>query len=185
MASSLPVGSITGNGGVAGSGVGSNIGTPGQPSPLEPALVTAGNAVLGTSGGPVGSATNTLGTAVPTVQPVTSALNQTLVNTGNALVNGGTGKAPLVDGLTSAVSPLVTVSAGNTATVGGTGTSLVAIGAGAGQTGNGSLVDLHLATTTPVPGASNLPVPSLPVVGNVLGGSGSGSTPAVPAVGSV
>lgn len=152
--SGLPIGSITGPTGVANTGILPNTGQAGQPSPLAPVLVAAGNAALGLSDatGQLGGATGATG-----LGQVTNAVTQTLANTGNALKNGASGQTPLVDGITNAVSPVATVALGGTTLVGnGSGQSLVAVSAGQPATGNGTAVDLHLLKTTALPSAGNL-----------------------------
>ena len=150
----LPIGSITGPTGVANTGILPNTGQAGQPSPLAPVLVTAGNAALGLSDvtGQLGGATGATG-----LGQVTNAVTQTLANTGNALKNGASGQTPLVDGITNAVSPVATVALGGTTLIGdGSGQSLVAVSAGQPATGNGTVVDLHLLKTSALPSAGNL-----------------------------
>lgn len=153
---SLPIGSITGPGGAANTGVLPNVGQAGKPSPLAPVLVAAGNAALELGTVHTGLAQVVNGVA-PALEPATDAVTQVLTNTGTALNDGASGKTPLVDGITKAVAPVATVALGGTTLLGdGSGTSLVAVSAGAPATGNGSLVDLHLAKNSPLPAAGNL-----------------------------
>jgi hypothetical protein len=153
---SLPIGSITGSGGVANTGVLPNVGQAGQASPLAPVLVAAGNAALGLGSAHAGLAQVVNGVA-PALEPATDAVTQVLTNTGTALNDGASGKTPLVDGVTKAVAPVATVALGGTTLLGdASGTSLVAVSAGAPATGNGSVVDLHLAKNSPLPAAGNL-----------------------------
>jgi hypothetical protein len=153
---SLPIGSITGSGGVANTGVLPNVGQAGQASPLAPVLVAAGNAALGLGSAHAGLAQVVNG-AAPALEPATDAVTQVLTNTGTALNDGASGKTPLVDGVTKAVAPGATVALGGTTLVGdASGTSLVAVSAGSPATGNGSVVDLHLAKNSPLPAAGNL-----------------------------
>jgi hypothetical protein len=117
-------------------------------------LVAAGNASLGLSDatGKLADATGATG-----LGPVTGAVQQTLANTGNALKDGASGTTPLVDGLTKAVSPVATVALGGTTLAGdASGSSLVAVSAGAPAAGNGSVVDLHLAKDSALPAANSL-----------------------------
>ena len=152
----LPIGAITGSGGVANTGVLPNVGQAGQASPLAPVLVAAGNAALGLGSAHAGLAQVVNGVA-PALEPATDAVTQVLTNTGTALNDGASGKTPLVDGVTKAVAPVATVALGGTTLVGdASGTSLVAVSAGSPATGNGSVVDLHLAKNSPLPAAGNL-----------------------------
>jgi hypothetical protein len=133
-----------------------NVGQAGQASPLAPVLVAAGNAALGLGSAHAGLAQVVNGVA-PALEPATDAVTQVLTNTGTALNDGASGKTPLVDGVTKAVAPVVTVALGGTTLLGdASGTSLVAVSAGSPATGNGSVVDLHLAKNSPLPAAGNL-----------------------------
>ena len=153
---SLPIGAITGSGGVANTGVLPNVGQAGQAFPLAPVLVAAGNAALGLGSAHAGLAQVVNGVA-PALEPATDAVTQVLTNTGTALNDGASGKTPLVDGVTKAVAPVATVALGGTTLIGdASGTSLVAVSAGSPATGNGSVVDLHLAKNSPLPAASDL-----------------------------
>ena len=174
----LPIGSITGSGGVGGTGLLANLGTAGQTSPLAPVLVTAGNAALGLDQ-PLTGVTQTVNGLVPTLAPVTNSITQTVDNLGTALNGAATGKVALVDGVTQSVSPVVTVGLGGANLRGGKGSSLINLGVGQGASSNGSLVNLNLASTTPVP-----------TVGSLLGGSSVGGlvnnvTGALPVTGAV
>jgi hypothetical protein len=182
VTSSLPVGSITGAGGVAGTGLLANVGQAGQESPLAPVLVTAGNAALDL-GQTTGQLTGAVAGAVPAVAPVTDAVTQTLTNTGTALTQAASGQTPLLDGVTQAVAPVVTVAANGTALVGDTaGSSLVAVSAGSPAAGSGSLVNLNLAKDSALSaGGTGTGTGTLPA--NNLLGVQVGSNSVVPASG--
>jgi hypothetical protein len=158
----LPIGSITGSGGVGGTALLGNVGTAGQSSPLAPVLVTAGNAALGLDG-PLAGLASTVNGGAPALSPVTNSLTQTVSNLGNALNGAATGQTPLVDGVTQSASPVMTVALGDASLVGGKDPSLVGLGLGAGASNSGTLLNLNLGSTTQVPAA-----------GSLLGGASAG-----------
>ncbi|EQA96654.1 hypothetical protein L288_21000, partial [Sphingobium quisquiliarum P25] len=96
---------------------------------LSPALVTAGNAVLGVSDGQ-GGVTTPVATALPVLQPVTGTITRVLNDTGTVLVDAGEGRTLLLQGAQGVVGDLVSIDVGGrTVTTGLDGTA-GAIGVG-------------------------------------------------------
>ncbi|HKT77370.1 MAG TPA: hypothetical protein VJQ78_11600 [Sphingobium sp.] len=115
----------SGSGSVSGSG-GTSTAALGQ---LSPALVTAGNAVLGVSDGQ-GGVTTPVATALPVLQPVTGTITRVLTDTGTVLVDAGQGRTLLLQGAQGVVGDLVTIDVGGHSVTTGLDGTAGAIGVG-------------------------------------------------------
>lgn len=79
---------------------------------------------------------------------VTDAVTGTVSNVGTALADFGTDGTPLVDGVASAVSPLLTADVGAGTVAGGDGDSLLGVSLLSGDQQSGSLAELGAGSGT-------------------------------------
>jgi len=127
-------GAGAGAGGSAGGGTQAGGSTGGTGSGTKqavagPALVTAGNAVLGVSNGQGGVLTP-VATALPVAQPVTGTITKVLNDTGTVLVDAGQGRTLLVEGARGVAGDVLTINVGDRAVTSPLGGGQGAIGAG-------------------------------------------------------
>jgi len=155
----IATGGLVGSEGLAGTGLFANLGDPSTSIPgISDASAGIGTVVASLGGGldDVVSQIDQTGQLTTLTSPVT----ETVSNVGTALTSFGTDGAPLVDGVTSSVSPLLTASIGGGDALGdssGTsalGVSVLSAGQTSGSVGevgvasNGSLLNVDLATSS-------------------------------------
>lgn len=142
----IATGGLVGPSGVGGTGLLANFGDPSTSIPIV--------SDAGTSGGTIVTALATgldsgLGQAdlPPELANLTGATTQTVANVGEALEAFGTDGAPLVDGVTSAISPILTASLGEGTLAGDeSGSSLIGLSLLSSEQQSGTLAEVGVAS---------------------------------------
>ena len=142
----IATGGLVGPSGLGGTGLLANLGDPSTSIPV----ISDASASIGTGVTTVGAGLDTtLGQAnLPTeIASITGAVTETLTNVGGALDAFGTDGAPLVDGLTSSVSPLLTAGLGGGTLAGDeNGTSLIGLSVLSDSQQSGSLAEVGIGS---------------------------------------
>lgn len=144
----IATGGLVGPSGVGGTGLLANLGDPSTSLPVvSDVSASGGNLITSVSAGLDGA----LGQAnLPTeLASVTGAVTQTLTGVGGALEAFGTDGTPLIDGLASSVSPLLTAGLGGGTLVGDdSGSSLIGLSLLSPDQQMGSLAEVGIASGT-------------------------------------
>ncbi|AXE65201.1 hypothetical protein BBF93_13985 [Hyphomonas sp. CACIAM 19H1] len=107
----IATGGLVGPSGIGGTGLLANLGDTSTSIPVVSDVSTSAGSIISATGTNLDAALGE--TNLPTeLASVTGAVTQTVTNLGGALESFGTDGAPLVDGVTSAVSPVLTASLG-------------------------------------------------------------------------
>ena len=138
----IATGGLIGPSGVGGTGLLANLGDPATSIPVVSDVSTSGGTIV-----------TALATGLdqadlpPELANLTGAVTQTLANTGEALEAFGTDGAPLVDGVTSAVSPILTASLGAGTLAGDeSDSSLIGLSVLSSDQQSGTLAEVGLAS---------------------------------------
>ena len=179
LLANLPIGGVVGPDGLADTGLLANTGNPSNTGAIGTVLVTAGNAVLGVNG-QTPTLVQAVDTAVPGSVPIAGTVSRLIGSTGQALVDTGSGKTYLVDGLTAAVGEAVSLNVLNKDVLPGSGTQLVGASVLSTTQNSGSLATVGVdsagnivkAVATPL-GTDNATLVSAVVPGSTGGLTGA------------
>ncbi len=141
----IATGGLVGPDGIASTGLLANLGDPNSAPP-------AGGDALAQLGGTLDSAGTQMDSLVANLDVpaeltgITGAVTSTVSNAGTALTDFGTDGAPLVDGVTSSVSPVLTAGIGGGTLAGGEGDSLLGISVLSTEQQSGGLAEVGVAS---------------------------------------
>lgn len=142
----IATGGLIGPSGVGGTGLLANLGDTSTSIPVVSDVSTTAGSIVSATGSNLDAALGE--TNLPTeLASVTGAVTQTVTNVGDALESFGTDGAPLVDGLTSAVSPVLTASLGGGTLAGDeSASSLIGVSVLSPDQQSGTLADIGVAS---------------------------------------
>lgn len=142
----IATGGLVGPSGIGGTGLLANLGDPSTNIPVVSDVSASGGTIV--TAAATGIDTLVGEANLPTeLTTVTGAVTQTVANVGEALEAFGSDGAPLADGLTSAVSPVLTASLGGSTLAGdGDETSLIGLSILSSEQQSGALAEVGLAS---------------------------------------
>ncbi|MEH6489460.1 hypothetical protein [Hyphomonas oceanitis] len=155
----IATGGLVGAEGVAGTGLFANLGDPSASIPVVSDTSAGGGTAIASLGGGLDDLIGQVD-QTGTLSTVTSPVTETVSNVGTTLTSFGTDGAPLVDGLTSSVAPILTASVGGGTALGdSSGTSVLGVSvlspdqtsgslAAVGVASNDTLLNVDLATSS-------------------------------------
>lgn len=142
----IATGGLVGPSGVGGTGLLANLGDPSTSIPVVSDVSTSGGTIVTALATGLNSGLDQSGLP-PELANLTGAATQTVANVGEALEAFGTDGAPLVDGVTSAVSPILTASLGQGTLVGDEGdSSLIGLSVLSADQQSGMLAEVGVAS---------------------------------------
>ena len=142
----IATGGLVGAEGVAGTGLFANLGDPSASIPVVSETSAGGGTAIASLGGGLDDIIDQVD-QTGTLSTVTSPVTETVSNVGAALTSFGTDGAPLVDGLTSSVAPILTASVGGGTALGdSSGTSVLGVSVLSPDQTSGSLAEVGVAS---------------------------------------
>tara|TARA_R110002020_G_scaffold406378_2_gene616361 strand:+ start:960 stop:1994 length:1035 start_codon:yes stop_codon:yes gene_type:complete len=142
----IATGGLVGAEGVAGTGLFANLGDPSTSIPVVSETSAGAGTVIASLGGGLDEVVDQVD-QTGTLSTVTSPVTETVSNVGMTLDSFGTDGAPLVDGLTSSVAPILTASVGGGTALGdSSGTSVLGVSALSPDQTSGSLAEVGVAS---------------------------------------
>jgi hypothetical protein len=136
----IATGGLVGPDGLAGTGLLANLGDPNTTMPAGGETLTGTGTLLASTSTQLDGLLTEAGLPAELTN-LTGAVTDTTANIGTALVDAGTDGAPLVDGLTSSLSPLLSVGAGNGSVAGDGSDSLIGASLLSGDQASGTLLE--------------------------------------------
>ncbi|MBY9068472.1 hypothetical protein K1X12_16340 [Hyphomonas sp. WL0036] len=142
----IATGGLIGPSGVGGTGLLANLGDPSTSIPVVSDTASSGGTLLTSTA--TGIDTLIAQTDLPDeITSVTGAVTETVANVGDALTGFGENGEPLVDGVTGAVSPILTASLGGGTLAGDSdGSSLIGLSILSPEQETGTLAEVGVAT---------------------------------------
>lgn len=142
----IATGGLVGPSGIAGTGLLANLGDPDTTAPAGSDQMTESGLLLASISEQADSTLAEAG-APAELTGLTGALTDTTGNIGTALADAGANGDPLVDGLTSSLSPILTAGIGEGTVAGGDGSdSLLGISLLASEPDSGTLTEIGAAS---------------------------------------
>lgn len=142
----IATGGLVGPSGVGGTGLLANLGDPSASIPVVSDTTASGGSLVTSVGNGLNAAIDEAN--LPTeLASVTGAVTQTVTNVGDALESFGSEGTPLVDGLTSSVSPVLAASLGGGTVAGDeSASSLIGVSVLSADQQSGTLADIGIAS---------------------------------------